>query len=46
MLGGIGFTWEHDMHLFVKRATASATLLGTAEHHRQRVAALVGLVPA
>jgi alkylation response protein AidB-like acyl-CoA dehydrogenase len=28
--GGIGFTWEHDAHLFFKRARASAILLGTA----------------
>lgn len=42
--GGIGFTWEHDMHLFVKRAMSSSALLGTAEAHRQRVADLIGLV--
>ncbi len=46
LLGGLGFTWEHDMHLFVKRAVASSALLGTAETHRQRVAALIGLVAA
>ena len=46
MLGGLGFTWEHDMHLFVKRAMASSLLLGTAEDHRQRTARLLGLVPA
>lgn len=46
VLGGIGFTWEHDMHLYVKRAMGSSVLLGTAEHHRQRVADLIGLVPA
>jgi alkylation response protein AidB-like acyl-CoA dehydrogenase len=28
--GGIGFTWEHDAHLYFKRARASALLLGTA----------------
>jgi alkylation response protein AidB-like acyl-CoA dehydrogenase len=28
--GGIGFTWEHDAHLYFKRARASAILLGTA----------------
>jgi alkylation response protein AidB-like acyl-CoA dehydrogenase len=28
--GGIGFTWEHDAHLYFKRAPASAILLGTA----------------
>lgn len=46
LLGGTGFTWEHDMHLYVKRALASKSLLGTAEVHRQRVADLIGLVPA
>ncbi len=46
VLGGIGFTWEHDMHLYVKRAMASSVLLGTPEHHRQRVADLLGVVPA
>lgn len=46
LLGGIGFTWEHDMHLYVKRALGSKSLLGTAEVHRQRVADLIGLVPA
>jgi alkylation response protein AidB-like acyl-CoA dehydrogenase len=44
-LGGIGYTWEHDMHLYVKRAMASATLLGTTEEHRRRVAGLL-LSPA
>jgi alkylation response protein AidB-like acyl-CoA dehydrogenase len=44
-LGGIGYTWEHDMHLYVKRAMSSAALLGTAEHHRERVAALLGVRP-
>ena len=40
-LGGIGFTWEHQAHLYFKRATADAALLGTAEQHRSRVAELV-----
>ena len=39
--GGIGFTWEHQAHLYLKRATTDAALLGTAEQHRSRVAALV-----
>ena len=39
--GGIGFTWEHRAHLYFKRATADAALLGTAEQHRSRVASLV-----
>ncbi|MEJ7875959.1 MAG: acyl-CoA dehydrogenase family protein [Solirubrobacterales bacterium] len=42
-LGGIGFTWEHDIHFFLKRATASAQMLGTARAHRDNVATLVGL---
>jgi len=41
--GGIGFTWEHDIHFLLKRARVSAQLLGTARQHRERVAALSGL---
>jgi alkylation response protein AidB-like acyl-CoA dehydrogenase len=41
--GGIGFTWEHDIHFFLKRARVGATLMGAASEHRARVAALVGL---
>ena len=37
--GGIGFTWEHDMHFLLKRAKVSGQLLGTAGQHRERVAA-------
>ena len=39
--GGIGFTWEHQAHLYFKRAATDAALLGTAEQHRSRVAELV-----
>ena len=42
-LGGIGFTWEHDIHFFLKRARVSAQLLGSAGQHRQAVAALAGM---
>ena len=42
-LGGIGYTWEHDMHLYVKRAISSGAFLGDADHHRARVAALLGV---
>ena len=42
-LGGIGFTWEHDIHFFLKRARVSAQLLGTSRQHRERVADLVGM---
>jgi alkylation response protein AidB-like acyl-CoA dehydrogenase len=41
--GGIGFTWEHDLHLFLKRAKANAHAFGDARWHRARVAELVGL---
>jgi alkylation response protein AidB-like acyl-CoA dehydrogenase len=39
--GGIGFTWEHDLHFFLKRAEANAHTLGSAREQRARVAALV-----
>jgi alkylation response protein AidB-like acyl-CoA dehydrogenase len=39
--GGIGFTWEHQAHLYFKRAATDAALLGSAEQHRGRVAELV-----
>jgi alkylation response protein AidB-like acyl-CoA dehydrogenase len=39
--GGIGFTWEHRAHLYFKRASTDAALLGSAEQHRARVAELV-----
>ncbi|HLG00924.1 MAG TPA: acyl-CoA dehydrogenase family protein [Acidimicrobiia bacterium] len=41
LLGGIGYTWEHDMHLYVKRAKAGDALFGTASHHRERIAQMV-----
>ncbi|MBC7593153.1 MAG: acyl-CoA/acyl-ACP dehydrogenase [Kineosporiaceae bacterium] len=37
--GAIGFTWEHDAHLFFKRASASRQLLGAPQEHRERIAA-------
>jgi alkylation response protein AidB-like acyl-CoA dehydrogenase len=39
--GGIGFTWEHDLHFFLKRGKANAAAFGTASWHRDRVADLV-----
>ncbi|MDX6667982.1 MAG: hypothetical protein QOK04_1362 [Solirubrobacteraceae bacterium] len=41
--GGIGFTWEHDLHWFLKRAEANAHALGDARWHRSRVAELAGV---
>jgi alkylation response protein AidB-like acyl-CoA dehydrogenase len=36
--GGIGFTWEHDLHLFLKRAEANAHAFGDPRWHREQVA--------
>jgi alkylation response protein AidB-like acyl-CoA dehydrogenase len=41
--GGIGFTWEHDLHWFLKRAKTDGVLYGSARDHRERVADLAGL---
>ncbi|MFC1418946.1 acyl-CoA dehydrogenase family protein [Streptacidiphilus cavernicola] len=41
--GGIGFTWEHPAHLYLKRAKSGSIALGTADRHRARLAALVDL---
>jgi len=43
VLGGIGFTWEHDLHFFLKRAKVDGALFGSAGEHRERVAELSGL---
>ena len=43
VLGGIGFTWEHDLHFLLKRAKVDAELLGDPRLHRERVAELAGL---
>ncbi|HME69372.1 MAG TPA: acyl-CoA dehydrogenase family protein [Myxococcota bacterium] len=42
MFGGIGFTFENDMHLYFKRALANGTAFGDASFHRERVAQLAG----
>jgi alkylation response protein AidB-like acyl-CoA dehydrogenase len=39
--GGIGFTWEHDLHLFVKRSQLDQSSWGDAVFHRERIAALL-----
>lgn len=39
--GGIGFTWEHDAHLFFKRARALQTMLGSGAWHREAIAAML-----
>jgi alkylation response protein AidB-like acyl-CoA dehydrogenase len=44
--GGIGFTWEHPAHLYLKRAKTDSIALGTAGRHRARLAELVDLPAA
>jgi hypothetical protein len=41
--GGIGFTWEHDLHLYLKRGKANAHAFGDPRWHYDRVADLLGL---
>jgi len=41
--GGIGFTWEHDAHLYLKRAKASSLMFGSARHHRQKLGRALNL---
>ena len=41
--GGIGFTWEHDLHLLLRRGRANAAMWADARAHRARVADLVGV---
>ncbi|MGV0602829.1 acyl-CoA dehydrogenase family protein, partial [Mycolicibacterium pulveris] len=35
--GGIGFTWEHDLHLYLRRARGNSLLSGDARHHREQL---------
>ncbi len=41
--GGIGFTWEHDAHLYFKRAKSSEIFLGDATYHRELLAQRIGI---
>jgi alkylation response protein AidB-like acyl-CoA dehydrogenase len=41
--GGVGFTWEYDVHLYFKRAKSSETFLGDPSYHRELVAQRIGL---
>ena len=43
--GGIGFTWEHDLHLYVKRAQLDAVTFGDGDFHRDRLATLLASRP-
>lgn len=41
--GGIGVTWDHDLHVYLRRVTQNAALYGSARQHRERVASLIGM---
>lgn len=43
MHGGMGVTYEHDAHLYLRRATQNRVLYGTPSEHRERVASRIGL---
>jgi alkylation response protein AidB-like acyl-CoA dehydrogenase len=43
--GGMGFTWENDLHLYYRRAKASETMLGDASYHREQIASMVINLP-
>jgi alkylation response protein AidB-like acyl-CoA dehydrogenase len=43
MHGGIGLTWEHDLHFYLRRAVANQSLLGTPAMHHERIALLAGM---
>jgi alkylation response protein AidB-like acyl-CoA dehydrogenase len=41
--GGISVTWEHDLHLHLRRATVNRETLGTPDQHRERICTLLGI---
>jgi len=41
--GGIGFTWDHDMHLYFKRAKSSEVAFGDANYHREKIAQILNM---
>ena len=43
MHGGMGVTWEHDIHLYLRRATSNQVQYGTPAEHRERIASLIGM---
>jgi alkylation response protein AidB-like acyl-CoA dehydrogenase len=43
MHGGIGVTWDHDLHLYIRRVTQDRVLFGAPSDHRERIATLIGL---
>jgi len=43
MHGGIGVTWEHDIHLYLRRATVNRAMFGSPSEHRRRLADILGI---
>ena len=43
VFGGIGYTWEHDQHLYLRRITTDAGLFGDAAWHREHLCQQAGL---
>ena len=43
IFGGIGFTWEHDQHLYLRRLTTDAAFFGDPAWHRERLCQLAGI---
>jgi alkylation response protein AidB-like acyl-CoA dehydrogenase len=43
--GGISVTWEHDLHLYLRRATVNRAVFGTPEQHRERICSLLEVAP-
>lgn len=41
--GGIGYTWDHDMHLYLKRAKTAEVTFGDSDYHREKVAVMLGM---
>jgi alkylation response protein AidB-like acyl-CoA dehydrogenase len=43
LFGGIALTWEHDLHLYLRRATVNKVVYGSPAQHRERLCRLAGL---
>jgi alkylation response protein AidB-like acyl-CoA dehydrogenase len=43
VFGGIGYTWEHDLHLYLRRLTMNSLLFGEPDWHRERICRIHGL---
>ena len=43
IVGGMGVTWEHDIHLYLRRVAQNAAMYGSARRHRFRLADLTGV---